>query len=300
MVKKVTLQSARSWLEDSQPGYCAGPRAELPATAQPASCVGRSGSFSLNSSSTSSWILAVSVCLSYCRSCPLCASISVSHKHDCRWFSSTVDCKALKQSPEGYRSGPLLARNSSAQQLDDYDDDDADHRAAKQARKPKKKKVATKTATAGRVAGMSRPADMSRPLFRTSSVLPRLVTGGSSKDVRLPHMTTMNANQQRGAGCPLQASRPVFVGVLGDSLAFGGHVGPRGRAKVQDVAWPSRLHGELRANFGSNIHVVNGAARASFADFAALCWDELWGNPWLWGGRPRPPRLDLAIVDVRP
>ena len=88
--------------------------------------------------------------------------------------------------------------------------------------------------------------------------------------------------------------------MLGDSLAFGGHVGPHGRrVKVQDLAWPSRLHGELRTNFGSNIHVVNGAARASFADFAAMCWDELWGNPWLWGGRPRPPRLDLAIVDVR-
>ena len=150
MVRKVALQSARSWLGDAQPGYCAGPRAELPATAQPASCVGRSGSFSLNSSSTSSWILAVSVCLSYCRSCPLCASISVSHKHDdCRWFSSTVDCKALKQSPKGYKSGPLLARNSSKQQ----------------ARKAEKK-VARKTATKVTADVASKVAELSRPFVR--------------------------------------------------------------------------------------------------------------------------------------
>ena len=62
---------------------------------------------------------------------PLCASISVSHKHDdcrwMRWFSTEVDIKhlhipearwlttALTQDGQGYRSGPLVARNSSVQ-----------------------------------------------------------------------------------------------------------------------------------------------------------------------------------------
>ena len=141
MGRKSALRSALSFLQDSQLGYCAGRRAPemkmpatMPATAQPASCVGESGSFSLNSSSTSSWILAVSVCLSYCRSRPRCASISVSHKHDdcrwMRWFSTEVDIKhlhipearwrttALTQDGQGYRSGPLVARNSSVQHLD--------------------------------------------------------------------------------------------------------------------------------------------------------------------------------------
>ena len=117
MAKKVALQSARAWLHNSQPGYCR--RTERDG-AQPASCVGRSGSFPLNSSSTSSWVQAASVCLSYCRSCPRCASISVSPKHDeCSWFSSAVDCSALKLDVKGFLSGPLVARNSSEQQLDD-------------------------------------------------------------------------------------------------------------------------------------------------------------------------------------
>ena len=87
-----------------------------------------------------------------------------------------------------------------------------------------------------------------------------------------------------GSGCPLQATqfgRPTFVGVLGNSLAFGGHLGP---TTIRHAAWPARLHDELRTNFGPNTHVVNGAARASYADFAAMCWDELWGKLWLWRG----------------
>ena len=107
-----------SWLQGSKPGYCrTTKRGGAP---QPASCVGESGSFLLNSSSTSSWQLAVRVCLSYCRSCPRCASISVSRKHnDCRWFSSAVDCTALKQGVGDFKSGPLAARNSFKQQLGD-------------------------------------------------------------------------------------------------------------------------------------------------------------------------------------
>ena len=95
-------------------------------------------------------------------------------------------------------------------------------------------------------------------------------------------------------GCLLRAGRPVFVGVLGDSVAFGGHLGGSGVRNHNVFAWPIKLQRELRKLYGSSdIHVLSGAQRASNADFADICWDEIWGEQW----SPRPPRLDLAIVD---
>lgn len=100
--------------------------------------------------------------------------------------------------------------------------------------------------------------------------------------------------------CPLRQDRPVLVGVLGHSVAFGGHHGAGTGMRAREAAWPAKLQEALRTALGSNIFVLNGAARASTADFAALCWDEIWGPSYSWRGLARPPRLDLAIVDYAP
>ena len=48
----------------------------------------------------------------------------------------------------------------------------------------------------------------------------------------------------------------------------------------------------------TDIFVFNGAMRATSADFAALCFDEMWGGAWRDSrGVARAPRLDLAIIE---
>ena len=96
-------------------------------------------------------------------------------------------------------------------------------------------------------------------------------------------------------GCLLnETERPVIVGALGTSLTFGAEVENR-----RATAWPAVLQRLLRARAGSsNIFVINGAVRASSADLAALCFDEIWGPAFAdAAGHSRPPRLDLAVIE---
>ena len=59
-----------------------------------------------------------------------------------------------------------------------------------------------------------------------------------------------------------------MLGVLGTSLSFGADLANRTKQ-----AWPARLEDVLRSQHKtSNIWVLNGAMRASSADFAALCY----------------------------
>ena len=142
-------------------------------------------------------------------------------------------------------------------------------------------------------------------------------------------------------------SRPVVIGVLGNSFAEGGHMQathplqlrprslycpallclslrcpalpchillrrrlahaplrtqvPCQRAdecqRMRSLAWPAQLQAALQAEWGPHVVVASGAVRASSADFPTLCWDEVWGEQWAWGDRPRAPRLDLVIID---
>ena len=63
------------------------------------------------------------------------------------------------------------------------------------------------------------------------------------------------------------------------------------------TTWPGILQSVLRQTY-PNVWVINGAVRASSADLAALCFDELWGPQWIdANGAARAPRLDLAIVE---
>jgi hypothetical protein len=94
-----------------------------------------------------------------------------------------------------------------------------------------------------------------------------------------------------------EARRPVIVGVLGNSFAWGAHMPGVALQDRRAAAWPARLHHVLRERIGPSVHVINAAVRASAASFAHLCWDEIWGDAWSWFGHPRAPRLDLAIVD---
>ena len=98
--------------------------------------------------------------------------------------------------------------------------------------------------------------------------------------------------------CPLlappEARRPLIIGALGTSLTWG--------ADLPDPvlqAWPAVLQRELSHRLGRrDIFLLNGAMRATSADFAALCFDELWGSAWRDSrGLARPPRLDLAIIE---
>lgn len=95
--------------------------------------------------------------------------------------------------------------------------------------------------------------------------------------------------------CPIDAvQRPLMVGALGTSLTWGSDLPSRERD-----AWPTVLQQLLRARTNrADIFVFNGAMRASSADFAALCFDELWGPAWADGrGLARAPRLDLAVIE---
>lgn len=87
------------------------------------------------------------------------------------------------------------------------------------------------------------------------------------------------------------SQKPFIIGVLGDSITYGANV-RRGRE------WPRVLEKRLRRVFGDNVRVINGAVRASSADFAALCWDEIWGPEWQGpDGSARAPPMRLAIID---
>ena len=81
-----------------------------------------------------------------------------------------------------------------------------------------------------------------------------------------------------------------MIGVLGNSITFGAGV-------RMNESWPALLQAQLRRSY-PNVHVLNGAVRASSADFAALCWDDLWGAQWRYtGGRVHSPQLDLVLID---
>ena len=67
--------------------------------------------------------------------------------------------------------------------------------------------------------------------------------------------------------------------------------------RMRSLAWPAQLQAALQAEWGPHVVVASGAVRASSADFPTLCWDEVWGEQWAWGDRPRAPRLDLVIID---
>jgi hypothetical protein len=95
--------------------------------------------------------------------------------------------------------------------------------------------------------------------------------------------------------CPLVTSpRPITLGALGTSLTWGADLPDQ-----QRQAWPSVLQSMLRKRARrDDVFVFSGALRASSADFAALCFDELWGPSWSDArGVARAPRLDLAIVE---
>jgi len=98
--------SAAAWLHTARRGYCT-------TTVATNDCEGDKGSFELSLCETSSWSLAVDACLKHCRSCAQCAFVSISIKHhDCSWFSKAIDCTDLKHDVEGFRSGPLVSRDS--------------------------------------------------------------------------------------------------------------------------------------------------------------------------------------------
>ena len=89
---------------------------------------------------------------------------------------------------------------------------------------------------------------------------------------------------------------PITIGALGNSITFGAGVGA-------NRSWPVQLQKSLSARFGHNesatetqvgsIRMLNGAIRASSADFAALCYDEIWRR----AGWSHAPPLDIAIID---
>ena len=69
---------------------------------------------------------------------------------------------------------------------------------------------------------------------------------------------------------------------LGNSITYG--VG-------DNVSWLQYVEDTLNRRRPGLVRTRNGAVRASSADFAALCYDEIWR-----GTRPAPP-LDVAVVD---
>ena len=86
----------------------------------------------------------------------------------------------------------------------------------------------------------------------------------------------------------------MLIGALGTSLTWGADLPNRDR-----MAWPTLLQSLLTERTRrTDLFVLNGGMRASSADFAALCFDELWGAAWTDSrGVARGPRLDLAIIE---
>ena len=68
----------------------------------------------------------------------------------------------------------------------------------------------------------------------------------------------------------------TLVGALGNSITYG--VG-------SNRSWLQFVESSL------GVRTVNGAVRASSADFAALCYDEIWN------GRRTAPAIDIAVID---
>jgi len=87
---------------------------------------------------------------------------------------------------------------------------------------------------------------------------------------------------------------PFAVGTLGSSITSGIDVAP-------GAAWPDVLGRMIRSRWRNSVVIHNGAVRSSSADFAALCWEELWANRGGAGAAPellhRAPRLDLVIIE---
>jgi len=81
------------------------------------------------------------------------------------------------------------------------------------------------------------------------------------------------------ASCPPRVSnRPLKLGVLGNSIAVG-----VGIPNANEHSWPA----QLAKMMGHGYEVINRGVRASRADLATLCCDELFNRTW----------PDLAIVD---
>ena len=62
------------------------------------------------------------------------------------------------------------------------------------------------------------------------------------------------------------------------------------------LAWRPAVGGETR----SSVMVHNGAVRGTEADFAAVCFEELWSRPRMPGRAAfvyRAPQLDLAVIE---
>jgi hypothetical protein len=82
--------------------------------------------------------------------------------------------------------------------------------------------------------------------------------------------------------CQPSGGRNLTIGVLGNSITYGAEVEPAD-------AWPAQLQRRL-----GSATVLNGAVRASSADFAALCWEEIWAH----ATTPRSPAsIDLVVID---
>ena len=86
-------------------------------------------------------------------------------------------------------------------------------------------------------------------------------------------------------------NRPLVIGALGNSITFGISTNASWLHSVE-VALNSLsvLDSTTKA---LRVHTVNGAVQASSADFAALCYDEIWR---LRGIEP-VPELDVAVID---
>lgn len=83
--------------------------------------------------------------------------------------------------------------------------------------------------------------------------------------------------------CQPAIGQNITIGILGNSITYGAEVESRD-------AWPAQLEKRLRAHIG--VAVLNGAVRASSADFAALCWEEIWAR-----SSSLNTTLDLAVID---
>lgn len=91
----------------------------------------------------------------------------------------------------------------------------------------------------------------------------------------------------RCAAMERRADQPFVIGTVGSSITFGADVRP-------NESWPVLLSHTLHSRFGTNSVVVhNGAVRGSSADFAAVCWDEIWHT----AEHHHAPHLDLLLVE---
>lgn len=86
---------------------------------------------------------------------------------------------------------------------------------------------------------------------------------------------------------------PLFIGTLGTSLTYGSDLANR-----TAQSWPYVLERLLRTHGVPHARVLNAAMRASSADFAALCFDEVWQVAGETGGHSGgAPPLVLAVIE---